>query len=422
MPTNTRKIAYRSAGLLAAALAAAAMTAGCGQSKRSEARAQSVKDAHNTMKSATKWDMAGQRFRAGELDKALDLVDESIAFNENVAKSHILRGRILMEQAAFDEAFVSFDRAKEIEPTNHEAYYFAGLCYERITRKEDALTNYVKANELDPSSAQYVVAAAEMMIDLGRVNEAIAFIERQGEKFDHNAGVRQTLGHISMLRGEFEQAVEYFNEARVLAPEDTQVLEDLTRAQIATGRFAEAEYNLSQLQNVSGNQDRRDLKHMRSRCLIELDRLVEARQILINLTESEGGSRDAQAWIQLGHVAYMLKDGHRVKQSAARAIAIAPTKPEGYMLRALWQRQEGELNEAFKTLEQAVSFAGSDNPSPLIMHGVVAQQLGKNNVAKRSFARAQEIDPSNRAIAQLLRKVESEPTFATVPEDAGQQP
>jgi hypothetical protein len=56
------------------------------------------------------------------------------------------------------------------------------------------------------------------------------------------------------------------------------------------------------------------------------------------------------------------------------------------------------------------------------MHGVVAQQLGKNNVAKRSFARAQEIDPSNRAIAQLLRKVESEPTFATVPEDAGQQP
>jgi len=416
MPKNST--ICRTAGLAAAALAAAALTTGCGQGRHSKAHANKAEAAHNTMKSATSWDMAGQRFRAGELDKALELVDQSIALNENVAKSHILRGRILMEQAAFDEAFVSFDRAKEIEPTNHEAYYFAGLCFERITKKQDALNNYVKANELDPSSAQYVVAAAEMMIDLGRVQEAIQFIDRQGEKFDHNAGVRQTLGHISMLQGEFEQAVEYFNEARVLAPEDTQVMEDLTRAQIATGRFAEAEYNLSQLQNVSGNQDRRDIKHMRSRCLIELDRLVEARQILINLTESEGGSRDAQAWTQLGHVAYKLKDGHRVKQSAARAIAIAPTKPEGYMLRALWQRQEGQLNEALKTLEQAVSFAGADDPSPLIMHGVVAQELGKPGVAKTSFARAQAIDPSNRAIAQLMNKVDT--TFASVPEDGGQ--
>ncbi|MCH7791458.1 MAG: hypothetical protein IID31_04160 [Planctomycetes bacterium] len=367
------------------------------------------------LKSATEWDFAHQRFLAGELDKALKHVSNSIAMNDNVAKSHILRGRVLMEQAVFDEAFVSFDQALVIDENNVEAMYYTGLCYERVSNKEQALHFYLMAADAEPSSAQYVVAAAEMLIDLDRITEAIEFIESRGDRFEHNAGVRQTLGQISLIQGEFEQALKYLSEARILAPDANGILEDLTRAQIATERFAEAEFNIVKLQrSVEGGETRRDLKHMRAKCLVEVDRLVEARQLLMELTGDDDGERDVQAWKELGHVAYMLGDGYRVKQAAARVIALSPNKPDGYMLRALWQRQDGNLQGAFESLTEAVAL--SDDANPRILRGIVAQQLGRSADARESFTAALEIDPGNEAVAQLLNRVNST-QFATVRDD-----
>ena len=43
------------------------------------------------MKAAQEWDMARQAFLAGDLNKALEAVDHSLALNDKVVKSHVLR-------------------------------------------------------------------------------------------------------------------------------------------------------------------------------------------------------------------------------------------------------------------------------------------------------------------------------------------
>ena len=55
---------------------------------------------------------------------------------------------------------------------------------------------------------------------LFRSNEAQA-------NFPSSAGVRQTLGHIAMMKNDVKRAAELFNEARLLAPDDNGILEDL---------------------------------------------------------------------------------------------------------------------------------------------------------------------------------------------------
>ena len=400
-----------------ATLTACTLLAGCSghgkytsefKAQRQEMRAQ--------MKAMTELDTAERQFLSGELDKSLKAVEISIAINDTVARSHLLRARVLMEQDAFDDAFIAYERAAELEPENVEVMYFTGLCYERVSNQEKAFEQYLKASEIETSSAQYVVAAAEMLIDLDRIDEAVEFIEARNATFEHNAGVRQTLGHISMIQGNFEQAREFLDEARLLAPEDEGILEDLTRAQIATGQFAEAEYSISKLQKNPKNASRRDLNHMRARCLAQVDRLVEARQILLDLTSNSEGGRDVMAWIELGHVAYVLGDSHRVKQAASRVIALTPTKSDGYMLRALWQRKEGNLAEAYESLTQAVARRDDSDASSLILHGVVAQQLGKTSEATASLSAALAIDPGNAMVATLLTQVSST-QFATVPDN-----
>lgn len=388
---------------------------GCsGHGTHTQAHKEKAQEKLAQMKSATEWDMARQSFVAGDLDKALRHVDRSIALNESVTKSHVLRGRILMEMGNFEAAISSFEKAQELDESNVDAHYYMGLAHERISRHEEALEHYTRATELDTDNAQYAVAAAEMMIDLGRVSEAKVFLTDREAQFKHNAGVRQTLGHIAMLQGQPEQAVELFSEARVLAPEDLAMLEDLTRAEIETGRFADAEYNLGLLLSEEENRGRRDLMQMRARCLTQLDRPMEARDILLTLTSDGPGSKDVRAWTELGHVSYILGDLVRLRQCGARVTSMAPASSDGFVLTALWQRSSGDLAGARKSMEQAVVRRGKDT-APLILLGIIAQEMGDTQKAQSSFALAVKENPGDASARQLLNSL-SATGFATATE------
>jgi tetratricopeptide (TPR) repeat protein len=356
------------------------------------------------IKSATEFKMAEQAFLANDLRKALKHVDYSLSLNRDVARSHVLRGRIMAEMGNIEAAIECFKLAQGIEPKNVDAAYYQGTIAERIERRDEALTHYKMASEIDSSNPQYAIAAAEMMIELGQVDEAKSYLTSHGSNFDHNAGIRQTLGHIAMMQNKPEEAVTLFNEARLLQPDDQTISEDLIRAQIATNRYAEAEYNLNRLLLGKENKDRRDLQHMRATCLLLVDRPVEAREILIRLTTDQAGASDVDAWAELGQVAYLLRDYPRVKQCAARVTAIAPNRAEGWVLKALSQRRTGDLAGAKKSIQTALDLnRSSDN---LVILGMIQQDLADNNAARLTFAEALRLNPKDPNASILLGAAE----------------
>jgi len=388
--------------LTLASLITIAGLAGCAGHGNYTSRAMS--DAQNKMaglKAMNDHQQAEQAFQAGDLDKALKMVDRSLASNPNVEKSYVLRGRILIEKGDLENALLCFQKAEALKPESVEAQYYQGIVYERFTQNDEALKHYLKAGELDPSNPQYAVAAAEMMIDLDRLPDAETFLSKQQPAFEHNAGVRQTLGHIAMLKNDLPAAVKLFNEAHLLAPDDTIVLEDLIHAQIATGQFGEASYNIDTLIKAAGGKDRRDLRQLQARCLLNLDRPVEARELLIKLTGDSEGQKDVEAWIELGNVAFVLKDNARLRQSSQRVLALAPARAEGYTLRALWQRRQGDLAGALDSLNKAVDLRGTET-DPLILRGLVLRELGRIEEARQSFASVLAQDPTNDAARSAL--------------------
>lgn len=394
-------------------LAAAALTGCSGHGEYTQKHINGAQEKLSLMKSGTEWQMAHQQFMAGDLDKSFKSVNNSIALNPNVPKSHVLRGRILIEKGQLEAARASFLEAEKLDPTLADAQYYVGIIHERFNEPANALARYRSAMSYDPSNAQYVVAAAEMHIQLSQLSEAEALLTERQADFQYNSAMRQTLGHIKMIKKDFPAAAQLFSEARVLAPDDLAILEDLSRAQVACGRFAEAEFNLGRLLESSKSEPRRDLQHMRITCLIKLDRPVEARAMLQDLTSSAEGAGDLKAWVQMGNVAATLNDAARLRMAASRVIALAPTSYEGHFLRALHLRRQSDLPGALASADTAVSFAKAD-PGPWILRALIQQDLGQPQQARESLASALRIDPGNQSATSLLSALNS-PTFAGHP-------
>lgn len=358
------------------------------------------------LKSGTEYSMAMQAFTSGDLDRAMKRIEASLAANPEVSKSHVLKGRILAEKGQLGPAMTSLDQAITIDPNDFEAWYYQGVTFERLSRPADAMAKFQKAAELDPTSAQYRLAAAENMIDQGLIDEARTYLLEGNDRFEHNAATRQTLGHIAMLSGDASQAATYFTEARLLAPEDRSIVEDLVNAQIASGRFAEAEYNLGQLLTAPDNADRRDLRHLRAQCLMEIDRAVEARTIFQELTRGPQGETDVEAWIGLGRVAYTIGDDRTLYSAASRLVSIAPTRCEGPMLRALHQRSAGQREAALDNLNIAARLAPQDR-TVLMLRSLVLSELGRTAEAADGLRALLALEPENTAAAQLLAAVDA---------------
>jgi tetratricopeptide (TPR) repeat protein len=313
----------------------------------------------NEIKSATDWDMARQQFEAGDLERALRTADSSIGANPKIGKTHMLRGRILLEMGRIEEALPALDESIKLDPKAPEPLYFRGVALERVGRREQALASYKGARELKPDEVQYTVAAAEMLIEMNRLDAARELLENDSTGMQYSPGVRQTLGHIAMIQGDVSRAVEHFSEAVVLGADSPPLLEDLARAQIAAGRFSDAETTLTRLRANPDQAERRDLLHLQARCLLELGRPVDARQILQQLIGDEKHANDVDAWVRLGDVALILGDDHQLRSVANRLISIAPDRFEGYMSLAMWQKRTGDLPGALRSADRAVERTGT---------------------------------------------------------------
>ena len=384
---------------------AAIIAPGCeGQGKYTKHEASAAKMKMEGLKAANEYKMAEQAYLGGDLPKALKHVTISLSLNDSVAKSYVMLGRIKMEMGDVEGAQASFEHAQKLDAKNVDAEYFQGILAERIDRRDEALAHYTNACELDATNPQYTIAAAEMMIEAGDIAKAETFLLGRKNTFDHNAGIRQTLGHIQLMKNEPAQAAATFNDAHLLAPDDQSITEDLVRAQIAIAKFAEAEYNLARLLTGKENKDRRDLTAMRAACLVQLDRPVEARTLLLTLTQSQAGAADVDAWISLGQVAYSLNDLNHLKQAASRLVAIAPQRPEGYVLRALSLRKTGKLDDARKSVETAIRLQPAADSYVLL--GMILQDQNNNEGARQSYAAALRTSPADTNAAKLLSNLD----------------
>ena len=143
---------------------------------------------------------------------------------------------------------------------------------------------------------------------------------------------------------------------------------------------------------------------------------MDAREVLVKLTTSDGGSSDVEAWIELGKLSYKLKDNNRARTAAARLVAIAPERPEGYQLRAMVFRRSGAMDQAHDNAIKAVALAPTAENYVLL--GLIERQMGNAKDAGLCFAEALRIEPKNTMAAAQISEIQSGVEHPLTPQQA----
>jgi Flp pilus assembly protein TadD len=168
---------------------------------------------------------------------------------------------------------------------------------------------------------------------------------------------------------------------------------------------------------------RSDLTLLQARCLAMMGRGVEARQLYLELTRVRPA--DAALWSELGTLAWELGDYRSLAQASTQMLAIAPERYEGYLFRAVNERQKGHQEEAVRLLREACSHAGDSSAVgvagvalPFLMLGQALEQQGDVAGARMAYNDAVSADPNSPEAASILRRFnESQRQVTVVPEE-----
>lgn len=397
--------------LLSSTIILATLVGCSGQGNYTREGVSMAKERMSFLKSATEWELARQAFLAGDLEKAIEKVDYSLSINDTVVKSHVLKGRILIEFGDLGNALKSLQTAAILDPEEPDAHYYLGVVYERLNRPEDAHTHFETACDTDDYNPSYAVAAAEMLIDLNRIEEAKAYLNSI-PMAANNAGIRQSLGHIALIEQDYKSAVEFFSESRLLAPDDEGIAEDLIHSQMMAGNFSDAERNIALLLKKIENAERIDLKVLHAKALMNSGRPVEARTLYQELLSTAQGMGDVSLWIGYANAAFIVNDMRNVRKAASRVVALAPDLHDGYLLYAMYHNKAEDYSSSLASIDVALE-KSPFNANAHAYRSLILSNLDRRIEAIASISRAVELDSGNPRFNSMLSNLST--GIATVP-------
>lgn len=450
------------AGLMIVVLMVAAL-AGCNGPTKAGTEARAAANARmNVINAQVHFDQAKQSFDSGQFEKAQREIQRAIARYPDAPNYYVLQGRIYMETHDLEASLNCFkiaidmldgaeklataksetDKIKQTATprevtTLAEAHYFTGIVFQRWSDDEQAFHAYRRAFELQPTNAQYLLAAAESLIAMGEFEQARQLVEPRMSYFEHNAALRQLQAQIALLQGDPKRAAALYAEARLLNPDDLGLLEQMMWSQYAAGMYGQCHETIKQLQQTRArlaartapqpggsratddySAPRTDLTHLEARCLNMMGRTTEARELYLELSRARPA--DSVVWVELGTLSWELGDFRRLAMCAVQLIALAPDRYEGYMFKGLNERHKGNIDEAVKLFRKAAE-CSTDLALPHLLLGQTLEQTGDVSGAFAAYQTAAQIEPNSPDARELMNRLasqmnsQSQPALSSAP-------
>ena len=369
--------------------------------KSSGMNAQEAEQRYHEARARIMLPMALQHFAAGDLDQAEHTTKEALQVDPTNAAFHILAGRISLERGRLERALHLFDRAIELDDKQSGAHYYMGVVFQRWQKIDEALACYQKARELEPDRASHLLAIGEMLVASDRTNEALELLKSKLTYFEHHSGLRNAIGQLYAIRGDYPQAIRFLRDAHLFNMEDDQVREDLALAQLAAGEAEEATRHLKYLASRLG---RKDLKRALGEAYVQSGHFQEARHIYMRLTRDD--PTDDESWLKLGEIAWKAGENSSALAAARRVVTYAPRRPEGYLLAGMvWQARD-RLDRAQNLFARAAALEPrKDHTAALLLRGIALKKLGRAQAATSVFSEALRRRPNDSRTQYLLDTV-----------------
>ncbi len=138
-------------------------------------------------------------------------------------KSDLAKARQLEEKGKYPQALAIYDRSivkipQEQSGEQANAYVHLGNCLYQTERINEAFVSYQKALELDPQNADANLHVAELMVAAGMAQQALPYITVVARAQPTNPAALAVLGAVHASLGNYDDATALYRRALALDP------------------------------------------------------------------------------------------------------------------------------------------------------------------------------------------------------------
>jgi tetratricopeptide (TPR) repeat protein len=124
--------------------------------------------------------------RANLLEEARKSFQQAIATDPNYLPAYTALADLYLAQGDQERCFTTYRQVIKAHPKEAALWFGLGMCYSRLKRWDEAVTNLRKAHELDPDNRPYADTLGYCLARAGRYEESLAcFRELVGEARAH---------------------------------------------------------------------------------------------------------------------------------------------------------------------------------------------------------------------------------------------
>jgi protein O-GlcNAc transferase len=326
--------------------------------------------------------------QTGRTEQGIELIQNAISINENVAEAHSNLGNGLRDLKLIDEALISYDRAIALKPDHADAFNNRGIVLSELKRLEEALTSFDQAIALQPGYSEAYRNRGDVLRALDRPLEALTSFDKAVALLSNNAEVYVGRANALMDLKRFEEALASYDKAIALRPHSAG----------AYGNRGIALFELKRSEEALASYDRAielKLEHAeafnnRGNALRALKRNEEA---LANydkaITLNPGYSK---AYKNRGNALWELRRPQEALENYDKSIALKPDQADVYNNRgiALWDLKR--LGEALESFDKSITLS-PHNSEAFNNRGTALLDLDRPDEALASFDKAIALRP-----------------------------
>jgi tetratricopeptide (TPR) repeat protein len=285
-----------------------------------------------------------------KLDAAAEQMRLYLFENPSCTYGRLAAAAICLYNNHLQEAIKELNSVYLREPNNTMALYALGYCYERLGKESQAIEFYQDCLKFKSYLQLPAQRMAAIYFKNGQLEKTIEQYEILENEYPDDISTLVTLGHLYIATTRYMQAIETFNTAILIHPDNFHNQDDIDQL-FAEGQFQEALERLEDL--LQGQPNRADLLmkyadvlRVLGACDDAVSQYEEALRICPDFLE---------ATIKLGTQYLQLHQEWLAAQQFNKAVEINDKIVDAYIGLATSQKLAGNLSDAVGTLSLAAA-------------------------------------------------------------------
>ena len=328
----------------------------------------------------------------GELDLALETMEECIAFQPEVAEIYLYHGILLRKNGKLDEAKEAFEQSLGLNKFMSKAFYQLGSLERSQKSYKEARDYFQRCIQLSPDDAYAHYQLGMIYREIGDLGLAQMELKRATILHPTDSYGHSKLGQVYQTTGQLELAISEYSLALSLKPGDSLVLEKLAEVVALKGMFDKAAelfqeaishqfhpqietmlklakmlQKLSDHENLNALTDEilrlepenSEALFLKAMAAIEQNHKIDAVEILEKLGQSPQASYEV--WLELGKLYQENGDSSKAISAFIRSTTNAPDQAGIWNTIGILLGNQKAYEEALKAFKKAISFDYTDS-------------------------------------------------------------